>query len=226
MPRVEFEPTIPVFERVKTVHSLDHAATVIGLVFIPRWEIQTYLYRRFLQYVCLHGVCCTLVPRVDALYQHSSQNFGVKRCTTPWRHMGGRKYSSTILDLNTRWRWAVSSYGRFNSGEGALGTLEVRWVPEANWTLRRSETSCSRQEYIDHWSYSPSPYRLSYPGSPFSLSIPSFWWVLEPEKGHQDQLSLGHNNILIGSVTGNAAVHETWISRHTLMHRQWDPRLY
>jgi hypothetical protein len=31
MPRVEFEPTIPVFERAKTVCALDRAATVIGL---------------------------------------------------------------------------------------------------------------------------------------------------------------------------------------------------
>jgi hypothetical protein len=30
MPWVGFEPTIPAFERAKTVHALDHAATVIG----------------------------------------------------------------------------------------------------------------------------------------------------------------------------------------------------
>jgi hypothetical protein len=30
MPRVGFEPTIPVFERAKTVHALDSAANVIG----------------------------------------------------------------------------------------------------------------------------------------------------------------------------------------------------
>jgi hypothetical protein len=30
MPWVGFEPTIPVFERAKTVHALDRAATVIG----------------------------------------------------------------------------------------------------------------------------------------------------------------------------------------------------
>jgi hypothetical protein len=30
MPRVGFEPTIPVFERAKAVHALDRAATVIG----------------------------------------------------------------------------------------------------------------------------------------------------------------------------------------------------
>jgi hypothetical protein len=26
----------------------------------------------------------------------------------PWRHMGEWRYSSTILDLGTRWRWAIS----------------------------------------------------------------------------------------------------------------------
>jgi hypothetical protein len=31
MPRVEFEPTNPAFERAKTVHVLDSAGTVIGL---------------------------------------------------------------------------------------------------------------------------------------------------------------------------------------------------
>jgi hypothetical protein len=30
MLRVEFEPTIPVFELAKTVHALDRAATVVG----------------------------------------------------------------------------------------------------------------------------------------------------------------------------------------------------
>jgi hypothetical protein len=31
MPRVGFEPTIPVFERAKTIHASDRAATVIGI---------------------------------------------------------------------------------------------------------------------------------------------------------------------------------------------------
>jgi hypothetical protein len=34
MPRVVFEPTIPVFEGAKTVHVTDRAATVIGLYFL------------------------------------------------------------------------------------------------------------------------------------------------------------------------------------------------
>jgi hypothetical protein len=33
MPRVGFEPTIPVFERAKTVHALGRAATVIGIAY-------------------------------------------------------------------------------------------------------------------------------------------------------------------------------------------------
>jgi hypothetical protein len=31
MPRVGFEPKIPALERAKTVHALDHAATVTGI---------------------------------------------------------------------------------------------------------------------------------------------------------------------------------------------------
>jgi hypothetical protein len=32
MPRVGYEPMIPVFERAKTVHALNHSATVIGRI--------------------------------------------------------------------------------------------------------------------------------------------------------------------------------------------------
>jgi hypothetical protein len=42
MPRVGFEPTIPVFERVKTVHSLDRAATVIGPTSITTSKTSSY----------------------------------------------------------------------------------------------------------------------------------------------------------------------------------------
>jgi hypothetical protein len=34
MPLAEFEPTIPVFKRVKTFHALDRVATVTGNLFI------------------------------------------------------------------------------------------------------------------------------------------------------------------------------------------------
>jgi hypothetical protein len=41
MPQVGFEPTIKVFERAKTVHDSDSAATVIG--FIPIYSIYIYM---------------------------------------------------------------------------------------------------------------------------------------------------------------------------------------
>jgi hypothetical protein len=49
MPQVEFEPTIPVFERAKTVYALDRAATVIGIPPPPHFPIRIndvvlYLY--------------------------------------------------------------------------------------------------------------------------------------------------------------------------------------
>jgi hypothetical protein len=38
MPQVGFKPTIPMFERAKTIHALEHAATVIGFES-PYWII-------------------------------------------------------------------------------------------------------------------------------------------------------------------------------------------
>jgi hypothetical protein len=46
MPRVGFEPTIPVFERAKTVHVLDRAAAVIGdspLSLLKKTEVELTL---------------------------------------------------------------------------------------------------------------------------------------------------------------------------------------
>jgi hypothetical protein len=42
MPRVGFEPVTPVFEWAKTVHSLDRAVTVIGLLNSYQWYYQVY----------------------------------------------------------------------------------------------------------------------------------------------------------------------------------------
>jgi hypothetical protein len=45
IPRVGFEPTVPEFERAKTVHALERAATVIGnwlaLAMEMRWGVRT-----------------------------------------------------------------------------------------------------------------------------------------------------------------------------------------
>jgi hypothetical protein len=43
--------------------------------------------------------------------------------------MGELRYSSTIPDLGTRWRWSASLPGRFNPGKRAHGTHWIRgWV--------------------------------------------------------------------------------------------------
>jgi hypothetical protein len=43
MPQVGLEPTIPAFERVKTVHALDRAATVIGTADMEIMQLQFML---------------------------------------------------------------------------------------------------------------------------------------------------------------------------------------
>jgi hypothetical protein len=49
MPRVRFEPTIPVFEQANTVHALDRAATVFCFLVLPlaiilrRWRVRGIL---------------------------------------------------------------------------------------------------------------------------------------------------------------------------------------
>jgi hypothetical protein len=45
MPQMGYEPMIPVFERVKTVHALDRAATVIGFDFLCNREETLHLNR-------------------------------------------------------------------------------------------------------------------------------------------------------------------------------------
>jgi hypothetical protein len=55
MTRVRFEPTIPAFEREKTVHALDRTATVIGACNLYQSKftgvyVQVYTY---IYYVCV-----------------------------------------------------------------------------------------------------------------------------------------------------------------------------
>jgi hypothetical protein len=52
MSRVGFEPTIPAFERAKTVHALDRAAAVIGLMGSKIGVIYTALASISLAVIC------------------------------------------------------------------------------------------------------------------------------------------------------------------------------
>jgi hypothetical protein len=60
MPRVGFEPKIPVFERAKTVHALDRAATVIGYTVILH-KFYILIYPPFLR----NSVVCLGVPLLN-----------------------------------------------------------------------------------------------------------------------------------------------------------------
>jgi hypothetical protein len=55
MPRLGFEPTIPVFERANTFHALDRAATVIGNSFVI-----TYINTYTLVYTCITHILIVL----------------------------------------------------------------------------------------------------------------------------------------------------------------------
>jgi hypothetical protein len=46
MPQVGFEPTIPAFERAKTLHALDGVATVIGRILLEELII-IYKVKKF-----------------------------------------------------------------------------------------------------------------------------------------------------------------------------------
>jgi hypothetical protein len=56
MPRVGFEPTIPAFEREKTVHELDRAAIVIGA---------------FSEYPCSNVIFCVAAHCFKIIYKNS-----------------------------------------------------------------------------------------------------------------------------------------------------------
>jgi hypothetical protein len=56
MPQVEFETTIPVFERAKTAHALDRASTEINTPLNA--YVSLYFYWAFIFYIRLHGFIC------------------------------------------------------------------------------------------------------------------------------------------------------------------------
>jgi hypothetical protein len=59
MPRVGFEPTIPVFERAKAVHALDRAVTVIDLF---RFSIQYLLLTQEESRLWVYNTLFLLIP--------------------------------------------------------------------------------------------------------------------------------------------------------------------
>jgi hypothetical protein len=87
---------------------------------------------------------------------------------TPWRHIGERRFSSTLLDLGTRWRWVVRiTPCRFIHGERApRHPLDGRLSgPQSQSGRYGEQKSCSCGESNPGLpAHRPSLHRLSYPG--------------------------------------------------------------
>jgi hypothetical protein len=97
--------------------------------------------------------------------------------TTPWRHMGEWRYSSTILALGTRWRWVVSFMLLllYPQGKSSWNPLDRRLDGPQNRSgcCEEKKISCPWQELNPgHPTHSPMLYQLSYLGSsPVCLKI-------------------------------------------------------
>jgi hypothetical protein len=101
-----------------------------------------------------------------------------KLSTMPREHMREWKYSSTILDPGTGWRWVVSftPLSLYSWGKSPPVPIEweAGWVPKPDWTLWRREKSCPcRESNTGRPSCSPSLYRLSYSDSVNCLMLHS-----------------------------------------------------
>jgi hypothetical protein len=71
MPRVRFEPMIPVFERVKTVQALDRAATVIGSP--SAYEVLINLIHSLPSYPPQHLLCDVDFFSCNAVGSHAQK---------------------------------------------------------------------------------------------------------------------------------------------------------
>jgi hypothetical protein len=68
MPWVVFEPTIPVFERAKTVYALDHVATVIGYGCMVHWK------------------STDILEELNCLHLQGQLSWARHRCESRWQH--------------------------------------------------------------------------------------------------------------------------------------------
>jgi hypothetical protein len=96
----------------------------------------------------------------------------------PWRHMREWRYSSTILDLGSRWRWVVSSttpplYPRRKRPRCPLDRR--LGGPQSRSGRCGVEKDLFPLPRIEKRPSSPSLYRLSYPGSSHYPFLPHYY---------------------------------------------------
>jgi hypothetical protein len=86
--------------------------------------------------------------------------------TTPWRRMAEWRYSSTVLDLGTRWRLVVGFKPLPLNLQGKSPPVPTGWAPELVSMLWRGKKSCSCRGPNPYCPVrSPSLYWLGYRGS-------------------------------------------------------------
>jgi hypothetical protein len=121
------------------------------------------LFTCFLFYICFY------------FFPDDSYSFFLKSgaslpclCTMPWRRVKKWRYSSTILDLGTRWRWVVSFTSRslYHRGNSPWYPLDRRlWIREksiaaaGNWTPAIQLVAC---HYTD-WAIQYHNFKLACP---------------------------------------------------------------
>jgi hypothetical protein len=98
---MEFQPTIPAFERAKTVHALDRAATVVG--FGTEWGRK----KKLRVITAIVSTFCGLKPRMDK-FGRTDRNWCRE---TFWRRLWSLREkmawvcirSTLNIDVKTRW---------------------------------------------------------------------------------------------------------------------------
>jgi hypothetical protein len=100
-PRVGFEPTIPVFDRAKTVHALYREATVIGKICIHSTNFQKHLI----------DVCC--ITKTKHLLTKRTTLWYPSNCGLQGRPLSSSRPSTDVepyfretvnIQLKTKWR--------------------------------------------------------------------------------------------------------------------------
>jgi hypothetical protein len=135
MPWVGFEPMIPVFERAKTVHAFDRAATVIG-----KYRHQLYLFSRS----CVYIHSATSQQHKEELHNmYSNLHQGVpvwpngvlvwSNGVLMWPNQGGRN-ERTCSSHEGDEKWA-QNFGRKTCRSLQLYKTNVTYSP-ANHELR------------------------------------------------------------------------------------------
>jgi hypothetical protein len=96
----------------------------------------------------LHRICSSLLSRVVGKVKLS-----------PWRRMGQRRYSSIILELDTRWRWRVSfkPWQLYSWGKSPGTQWTGGWVGPTSDLDAMEYRNKSRALAIEPWPYKLHP---------------------------------------------------------------------